>query len=116
MKGLRLVLGLIALAALGYLATGFAVVAPGEVVVVRRLGRIQSPPWTAGLHWGGPVGIDRRTRVRTDEVRRLAVGLADVPGPGDEPDAGEYLTGDLNLLRARVVVQYRVSDPVAFAL
>ena len=35
-------------------------------------------------------------------------------GPDDEPGAGEYLTGDLNLLRARGIVQYRVADPVAF--
>jgi membrane protease subunit HflK len=58
--------------------------------------------------------MERRSRVRTDEVRRLEVGLVGTPGAEDEPGAGEYLTGDLNLLRARGVVQYRVADPVAF--
>jgi membrane protease subunit HflK len=100
----------------GYLATGLVVVAPGEVAVVRRLGRVVRPPWPPGLHVGLPVGIDRVTRVRTDEVRRLDVGRSRTPGPGDAPGAGEFLTGDLNLLRAQATVQYRVADPVAFAL
>ncbi len=102
------------LAVLAYLATGLMVVAPGETVVVRRLGRVLPTVWTAGPHWGWPIGFDRAERVRTDEVRRLSIGLAGLPGPLDDPGAGEYLTGDLNLLRARAVLQYRVANPVAF--
>ena len=112
----RIVAGSILLGLLGFLASGLAVVAPGEAVVVRRLGRTLPRPWGPGLHWGWPRGLDRLDRVRTDEVRRVEVGLADAPGPDDEPGAGEFLTGDLNLIRARAVVQYRVADPVAFTL
>jgi membrane protease subunit HflK len=107
---------MILLAALAYAATGFVVVAPGEAVVVRRLGRTLPRAWTQGPHLGLPIGLDRRIRVRTDAVRRLEVGLGGVPGPEDEPGAGEFLTGDRNVLRARGVVQYRVADPVAFVL
>ena len=60
------------------------------------------------------MGLDRLTRVRIDEVRRLSVGLAGTPSATDTPDAGEYLTGDLNLLRAEATVQYRVADPSVF--
>lgn len=109
-----LVLALV-LTALIYLATGWVAVGPGETVVVRRFGRLLPRPWTSGLHWVWPFGLDRVTRVRTDEVRRLTVGLASTPGAADAPDAGEYLTGDLNLLRAEATVQYRVTDPAAFA-
>lgn len=98
-----------------YLATGWIAVAPGELAVVRRFGRPLSGPWGPGLHWALPAGIDRVDRVRVDEVRRLEVGLAGLPGPQDDPGAGEFLTGDLNLLRARAVVQYRVSAPSSFA-
>jgi membrane protease subunit HflK len=112
-RGLGLAIGL---AGLAYLATGWTVVAPGEAGVVRRFGRVLSPPWGPGLHFGGPIGVDRVARVRTDEVRRLTVGLAGTPGAADEPGAGEFLTGDLNLLRAEAAVQYRVADPVAFTL
>ena len=114
---LRVVWGLVALVGLAaYLGTGWVVVAPGEAAVVRRLGQVLPRPWKSGPHWGWPVGFDRVTRVRTDEVRRIPVGLTTTAGPDDSPDAGEYLTGDANLIRARASVQYRVSDPVAFVL
>lgn len=105
---------LIGLAA--YLATGWVVVAPGEAAVVRRMGRVLPRAWASGPHWAWPIGFDRVTRVRTDEVRRVTVGLATLPGPTDSPDSGEYLTGDANLIRAQASIQYRVSDPVAFVL
>jgi membrane protease subunit HflK len=108
--------GVVTVAALAYAASGWVAVAPGEVAVVRRLGRVVTPPWGPGLHLGAPRGIDRVVPIRTDEVRRLIVGLATTPGAQDDPGAGEFLTGDLNLLRAEATVQYRVDDPIAFTL
>ncbi len=99
---------------LAYLASGLYVVAPGEVGVVRRFGRVQQPPRPPGLHLGWPRGLDRVTRVRTDEVRKLTVGLADAAGSDSDMGSGEYLTGDLNLIRAQAIVQYRVADPAAY--
>src|SRR5262249_57024473 len=92
-------------AGLAYLASGWVAVAPGEAAVVRRLGRVLPSPWGPGLHLGWPLGGDRVGRVRTEEVRRLTVGLAGAPGAGSEPGAGEFLTGDLNLLRSEATVQ-----------
>jgi membrane protease subunit HflK len=112
----NLIAVLLVLAGLAYLATGLHVVAPGEAAVVRRLGRALPHPWGPGLHLGLPAGLDHVTPVRIDEVRRQTVGLAGAPGRDDEPGAGEFLTGDLNLLRAEATVQYRVADPVAFTL
>jgi membrane protease subunit HflK len=103
------IVGLLLLAS--YLATGLVVVGPGEVVVVRRFGRVLSPPWGPGPHFGAPIGIDRRDRVRIDHVRAIELGRG---GPDEEAGAGEYLTADLNLVRARGLAQYRVDDPVAF--
>lgn len=98
------------------LATGLVSVAPGESAVVRRLGRLLPMPYGPGLHLGLPLGLDRVDRVETERVRRVEIGLAETPGPGDDPGAGEYLTGDLNLIHARAVVQYRVADPSRFVL
>jgi modulator of FtsH protease HflK len=109
-----LVLGVL-VACGAYLATGLVVVSPGEVVVVRRLGRVLHRPWTQGPHWSFP-GIDRTVRVRTDEVRRLEIGSSGTPRSDEPAGAGEFLTGDLNLLIARGVLQYRVADPIAFVL
>ncbi len=116
MRRAGVISGLLVLLGLAYLATGWTTLAPGEAAVVRRLGRVLPEPWGPGPHWGWPRGFDRVTRLRTDEVRRLEVGLAGTPGPDESPEAGEYLTGDLNLLRARADVQYRVADPVAYVL
>ncbi len=107
-----LLLALIALA----VASGWTAVEPGEVVVVRRLGRVLAEPWGPGPHWSWPLGLDRATRLRIDEVRRLDFGRAGAPGPLEAPGLGEYLTGDGNLLKVQGVVQYRVLDPVAFVL
>ncbi len=99
---------------LAYLATGWTNVEPGEVGVVCRLGRVVTPIWGPGPHLGWPYGFDRIERVRLDEVKRLDVGLAENPNLDSEPGAGEFLTGDLNLLRAKATLQYRVADPIAF--
>ncbi len=97
-------------------ATGWCIVAPGEVVVVRRLGRLVDPPWGPGLHWRIPLGIDRADRVRSDAVRQLTIGLAGTAGADLEPSAGEVMTGDLNLLRIQATAQYRVLRPADFLL
>jgi modulator of FtsH protease HflK len=116
MRSRFVLIAILVLTALAYLATGWTVVAPGETAVVVRLGRVLPTRWMRGPHWGLPIGLDRVIRVRTEEVRRIDVGLAGLPSADDDPAAGEYITGDRNLLRARAVVQYRVADPVAFLI
>jgi membrane protease subunit HflK len=108
-----LALALAAVALAAWLATGLCVVEPGEVIVVRRLGRPLTPPWGAGLHLGWPAPLDHRDRVRIDEVRRLDIGpLADAAEA--DSGTGEYLTGDRNLLHARASIQFRIADPAAY--
>ncbi len=98
------------------LATGWHTVDPGEVVVVRRFGRVLNGSWKPGFHFGWPLGVDRLSRLRLDEVRQLDFGRIDPAGPLDEPGSGEFLTGDRNILRLSGIVQFRVADPVAFVL
>src|SRR4051794_2479081 len=104
MRGVSLRIAVLIAAASAWSLTGWCVVRPGEQVVVRRLGRVVGPAWGPGFHWGWPVGIDRFDRVWTDEVRRLNVGLADPMEPGSEPSLGEFMTGDLNLVRVQAIV------------
>ncbi len=109
----RRVAAVLCLMAAGLLVamTGWRVVRPGERIVVRRLGRLITESWGPGLHWGAPLGIDRLDRVRTDEVRRLIVGVTSETAAVADPGADEFLTGDLNLVRVRAVIQYRVASP-----
>jgi modulator of FtsH protease HflK len=96
--------------------SGWCLVEPGEVVVVRRFGRIVDPPWGPGLHWHIPLGIDRLDRVRSDAVRQFTVGQAGPPRVDQDPSEGEVLTGDLNLMRIQATLQYRVARPVDYVV
>jgi membrane protease subunit HflK len=102
----------------GYLSSGLTMIQPDEVGVVRRLGAVLREPWEPGLHWGLPWGIDRLDRLKVSQTRTLQVGAAS-PGSAPlsrapEPATDDSLTGDLNLVSADVLVQYRVRDPVAY--
>ena len=108
----RRVVSLILLASVvAVLVSGVRMVRPGERIVVRRFGRIVEPAWGPGLHWGLPLGLDRFDRVRTDEVRQLSLGGGETGEVPDGSGSGEFLTGDLNLVRVQAVVQYRVARP-----
>ena len=114
MKTFSRIIALLALAAV--LGSGFVVVEPGEVGVVRRLGRLVEPVWAPGLHWRIPLGVDRLDRVRPAAVRSLVIGGGSVTPAGRPPGAGELMTGDLNLLQVQATVQYRVARPVDYVL
>jgi len=99
-----------------FFASGVCLVAPGEVVVVRRLGRLVDPTWGPGLHWRWPLGIDRVDRVRALEVRELTIGLSGPASSDFEPSAGEFMTGDLNIVRVQATIQYRAADAADYVL
>jgi membrane protease subunit HflK len=101
-----------------YMLSGVAVIQPDEVGVVRRFGAVLAEPWPPGLHVGLPWPLDRLDRVKTGQTRTLTVGAA---GPtaaplskAPDPAADDVLTGDLNLVTAQAILQYRVTDPAAF--
>jgi membrane protease subunit HflK len=102
----------------GYLTTGFTIVQPDEVAVVRRFGAVLAEPWEPGFHWGLPWGLDRVDRIKLNQTRSIGVGA---PSPNEAPllrapdsATDDFLTGDLNLVTAEALVQYRVRDPVQY--
>jgi modulator of FtsH protease HflK len=98
-------LPLIALAL--YLLTGVAQVRPEERAVVRRFGKVVAHPGP-GLWVGLPYGIDRLDRVPTATVRRVPVGYR--PDASEDDPAGQFLTGDQNLVNIQVAIDYAVGD------
>ena len=94
--------------------SGFCMVAPGEVAVVRRFGRLIGPAWGPGLHWRFPLGIDRLDRIRSDAVRQFTIGQSGPALVDQEPASGETLTGDLNLVQIQATVQFRVANPIDY--
>ncbi len=111
-----LAIGMLVLA--GYASTGLTMIQPDEVGVVRRFGAVLREPWEPGLHWGLPIGLDRVDRVKVQQTRTLAVGAdrtAAAPlARGADAAESDSLTGDLNLVAAEVLVQYRIREPVAY--
>ncbi len=100
-----------------YLATGVYSVGPNERAVVRRCGRLLPAIQAPGLHVGFPWGVDRVTKVRMYELKRVGVWktLTDrAVGRQSEPRQAELLTGDRNLILVSAVVQYEITDPGAF--
>lgn len=88
------------------LTMSFYQVEPGEVAVIRTLGR-ESGRANPGLHFRVPL-IQQVDIVNVSRIRRIEVGFR-----GDQPKPSEalMLTGDENMVEAHMIVQYRVSEP-----
>jgi len=100
------------------LKTAIYSVGPDEVGVIQRFGkyvRLTGP----GLHAKMPFGIEKVTSVKVEKVFKEEFGLRTLrPGVKTEysgrdyPDETLMLTGDLNILDVRWIVQYKIKDPV----
>jgi len=106
----------VAATGLAGLAAGLVVIEPGEVGVVRRLGRVLADPLPPGPHWLWPLGIDRLDRVCPAAVSALEIGRPRESTAPRAPGVGEVLTGDLNLLNIAATVQYRIARPVDYII
>ncbi|TRZ93747.1 FtsH protease activity modulator HflK [bacterium] len=93
-------------------------IGPDEVGVIQRFGKfigLSSP----GLHAKIPFGIDKVTPVKVEKVFKEEYGFRTVePGVRTRYSSGTYrdeslmLTGDLNILDVRWIVQFKIKDPV----
>lgn len=112
-----------------YLCSNITLVQPGEVALVLRLGKLDGSTAAEqikqpGILFAFPVPIDRVVRVPVKaegevQVEELWKPLADSAMNSELINPlveGYCLTGDQNLLQARLVAKFRITDPVAFAL
>jgi membrane protease subunit HflK len=116
----RWLAALLPAALVAWVATGFYSVGHNERAIVRRGGRVLPEVRDSGLHFGLPYGIDRVTRLKVFETRRVAVGMAlgeRALGRRIDPQQAETLTGDRNLIAVSAVVHYAIrydpADPQA---
>ena len=111
-----LVFGLLLVALVVWLGSGFYTVQPGEQAAVRLFGEFTDTR-DEGLHWWWPSPVGGRDIVRVDEVKRLELGVR-----GDTPNLEESLmiTGDPdesgnpgeapNIVDVQLTVQYNIKD------
>ena len=92
-------------------------IGPDEVGVIQRLGKyidLSSP----GLHVKIPFGIDKVTPVKVEKIFKEEFGMSSAEkGLGQrvsyssELEQSLMLTGDLNILDVRWIVQFKIKDP-----
>jgi modulator of FtsH protease HflK len=99
-----------------WLCTGLYSVGSNERGVVLRFGRI-SAHTGPGLHWTLPWPVDRIYHPKATAVQRIEVGFRFLGRLVDtEADArrSDMLTGDENILKLMMVVQYKIRDPADY--
>ncbi len=109
---------LILLIVLAFLATSaYYTVEPEETGVIQRFGRYVRDTGP-GLHFKLPLGIEKVTKVKTGRVFKEEFGFrATLPGIRSQftkkgyDDESLMLTGDLNVIDLKWIVQYRIRSP-----
>jgi membrane protease subunit HflK len=99
-----------------YVLSGIYVVNPGEEAVIRRFGRWTEERITEGIHYRVPWPVDRVTKVNVEEIKSHSIGVPyEVHDLSLCPaDVAETLTGDENIVDAKLIVHYRVRDPARY--
>lgn len=116
---------ILALAVAAYFAGGFYFVEPDQRAVVRFGGRLTAAEVPPGPHYAWPWPLGNVVRLQTTQIRRVIVGFdaearerisrGDVDAMTASPRT-DMLSGDTNILKVSLVVQYQVTDPAAFVL
>jgi len=116
---------------LGWGATGFYTLEPGESAVILLFGERNRTVVAEGLHWHFPAPIQTMEVVNVSEVRQEGFGLRPVapasPQPAQRPDdatpaAGESTTtfenamqtADNNIVNLGYVLKYEIDDAFAY--
>jgi membrane protease subunit HflK len=111
---MKRLLALVLIAAAAWSASGIYFVAPDEVALIRRCGRLLPMPRLPGAQAGLPWGIDLRERVKPQEVKRVSVGLVSLAGELSGSASTQFLSADRNLVNVRATVQYTISEPAEY--
>lgn len=121
LKPITVLLVLGGIAVLVLLGTSFYIVQPNEEAVVTRFGKYLKTNGD-GMHYKLPFGIDKHIVIRTKEVqteefgfRTERSGVRSSYSNNSFSHESNMLTGDLNIVDVEWIIQYRISDPKAWA-
>ena len=109
-----------------YAASGLTAVAPDEVGIVRRFGRVTAD-LSPGLHWRWPTPIETIDKLKPDQIRVVEIGFRSGLGDGGltwtsthgdgyarVSDESVMITGDGNLIEIAATLRYTIADPRAY--
>lgn len=99
-----------------WVLSGMYLVAPDQQAVETLFGRVVTPRVMPGLHYALPWPVERVNKLKVRQLQRLVVGgdLADGVLGRTPPLVSQFVTGDQNIINARVVVQYSVGVPADY--
>ena len=100
--------GVLPLAAVGWLAAGVYSVQSDQSAVAFLLGRAIGRDVLPGIHWNPAWPIGRVVVEKTATNFTMPIGYRLLEQPGARPISDLWLTGDTNIVTARLDVQYRV--------
>jgi len=107
---------LLAFAVVGYVATGLYSVQNDESAVAFVLGRAVDRDVLPGMHWNLPWPIGKVIVAKTATNFTMPVGYRFLPRPGEPAVSDLWLTGDTNIVTARLNVQYSIRSLADFLL
>ncbi len=99
-----------------WLASGLYSVAPDQSAVGFVLGRAAARDVPPGIHWNIPWPLGRVTVAPTATNFVMPVGFRLLPRPEDPPTSDLWLTGDANIVAARLNFMYRIHSLSDFLL
>lgn len=109
----KILWGTVGLLLLLWAATGIYTVGPGEQGVVRQFGKVVART-APGLRYRLPWPIQRVDVVDVSTVRRVEIGFRTGRTTDTVPAEALMLTGDENIVKVHLFVQYRVGEPEKF--
>ena len=93
-----------------WLVSGVYSVEPSEQAALRLFGKYDTTV-EPGLHWYWPWPVGKRVLFPVRETRRMELGfISKGETTIDVPSESLMITGDLNIVDIKLVVQYRVND------
>jgi membrane protease subunit HflK len=103
---------------LAWLASGFYIVDPQEVGVVKRFGKYVYTV-KPGPHWHIPYPVESVLKPAITRVYRLEIGFRTISNTNPAryrmvPKESYMLTGDENIVKAEFIVQFKIKNPIKF--
>jgi membrane protease subunit HflK len=108
---------LISVLVLIYILSGFYTVKPEEISIVRLFGRIVEDRVQPGIHYTLPWPFTQIDRPRIAEIKRMSVGfkiMDQAAGIPSQPEESQMVTGDTNIIKVQMMLQYTIEDPVKY--
>ena len=103
--------GILLIAFIAWMLFGIHQVQPGEQGIKRTFGKFSGIE-TTGLKWHWPTPVGQTRVVAVEQTRSMELGFRQVSGGAltDFQKEARMITGDLNVVDAQLVVQYKINN------